>query len=152
MSWTEKVMRLHRDVMDGMSDAERVVYLEEMLRGEISARSARIARCIDAIPGGAERLAAYLLVLLSDAPGRTLPYDFIAARMEELSGSHHSLASVSTAVKKARAAIRRTDWPVSIETVTAVGYRMTIRDGWAPPWTLPPPSAGLNRSHWIRSP
>ncbi|MCK9513577.1 MAG: helix-turn-helix domain-containing protein [Pigmentiphaga sp.] len=151
MSWTERTMRLHADFMEGMTDAERVAYLQDMLAGEITNRGLRIARCIDAVPGGLGRRPAALLVILSDAPGRTLTYDHIAARMEEQVGSYTTLSSIQTAVKHARAALRQTDWPVTITTETGVGLRMTMRDGWQPPWTLPPPSA-LDRGAWVRGP
>jgi len=31
-----------------------------------------------------------------------------------------------------------------------MGLRMTLRDGWVPPWTVPPPSAVANQDQWVR--
>ena len=151
MNYADRIMQFHLAELEGLTAEEKVVYLRDMLHAEIGARHNRVARCIDSIPGGTTRQVAWLLIVLSDAPGRTLTYEHIAASMEFMSGSYHTLSSIQTAAKHARAALRKTGWPVTVETAYGVGYRLTVRQGWVPPWTLPPPSAGIDRSHWIRS-
>lgn len=147
--WRTYAMRAHRQMIAEMEPEEAIRYLLEQLEGEHDARMLRVARVADTMHG-IMRTPAALILTLSDAPGRTLSNDFIAARLEALTGSYHNPRSIQSALKHARAAIRTAALPCEIVTVTGMGLRMTLRDGWVPPWTVPPPSAVANQDQWVR--
>lgn len=70
---------------------------------------------------------ARLLLILMASPERILADDTIASRIRDLSSEYPTKSAIVSAVKHARRALRSTGW--RIETITSIGYKLTVRTG-----------------------
>ena len=103
------------------------------VHGPSSQRLADVASAIPTARGEGLRVLAVLFA----APGRMMAYDTIAADLRNLTGEYPDMEQIRTGVKRARAALRASGLPISIEGMYGVGYRVVADPSWHPPWLAP---------------
>ncbi|PWE29953.1 hypothetical protein DDZ14_16050 [Maritimibacter sp. 55A14] len=136
-----------RHFINGMTEAEAVTYLLQVIELMMHARLERLALLIDAAgktPEGKnyiDRATGQTFLILWDGQGRTLTYDYISTRLEQEMGSFFDSTGIASRVKRLRAAITALEWPVEIETSVGVGYKMTAPTEWIVPWDARQPAA-----------
>lgn len=84
-----------------------------------------VALLVSAAPGLSGMPAMYTLVLYANA-GRVCTQSFLADKVQRICGVYPTLDSIRTGIQRARRLIKH--WPVSLDPVVNLGYRMTIHD------------------------
>lgn len=91
-----------------------------------------VARAIDAArPYRLPPSAARVFVALWLSRGRIVTHSIIADRIRDVTADYPTEGATRTAVKRLRRAIEACRWPVEIESVARIGYRLeVIEPGW----------------------
>lgn len=106
--------------MRGMSDAERVDYLLDLLCPPSAPWTAALREM-----GARSGTAAELIWRFSRAPGGFLHHETIAASGSGEDAYNRSSAAV---IKRAKEGIARANWPVTFQAVYGHGFYMIVTD------------------------
>lgn len=80
------------------------------------------------------RCEAQVFLALYDAKGRTVLYETLLARLEDVTHRFQvNVQNLASQVKRLREKLRNLGWPVKIETSYGMGYRLILKD---PQWAL----------------
>ena len=124
----------HREMIEGMTRDEVAAYfLKDVLGVSFASDLDTIKKILVAIPG-LPRGDGFLVYALWRVRPNIVDYLTLGQRIEEFSGSWPDARAIQSSLKRARRALRQTDYPIQIETYCKVGLSLHTPDNWQAPW------------------
>lgn len=125
----------YSDLVQNMEPREAVGYLLDLIKGNAEDHKRLAARFLDQLHEKGLRLPptpAILFSLLYARQNRIVLYEDLIDRFESMTGKEYTTRqAVSTGVKRIRRALDKTNWPIQIECIYGLGFRMSVPKGWS---------------------
>lgn len=123
----------YREQIADMTDAEAKEYLLDVVELAHTDATERLGRIKDEVPH-ADKQGVQILGILWSARPRIKTYGYIGQHLEQLNGRYPDQLAITSAVKRLRRALEKTDFPIEIRNHSGLGYNLHAPADWKAPW------------------
>lgn len=123
----------YREQVADMTDAEAREYLLGVVEMSHDNKMEELARIKDELPH-ADKQGVQVLDVLWRARPRIKTYGYISQHLEYLNGRYPDHLAITSAIKRLRRALEKTDFPIEVRNHSGLGYSLSAPDDWRAPW------------------